>query len=38
MDTDSFVMMIKTDDFIEDINNDVEKQFDTSNFDINNNW
>ena len=37
MDTDSFVMMIKTDDFIKDINNDVEKQFDTRNFDINNN-
>ena len=37
MNTDSFVMMIKTDDFITDINNDVEKWFDTSNFDINNN-
>ena len=40
MDTDSFVMMIETDDFfiiIEDINNDVEKWFDTSNFDKNDN-
>ena len=33
MDTDSFVMMIETYDFFKDINNDVEKWFDASNFD-----
>ena len=33
MDTDSFVMNIKTDDFYKDINNDVDKWFDTSNYD-----
>ena len=32
MDTDSFVMHIKTDDFYRDIGNDVDKSFDTSNF------
>ena len=32
MDTDSFVMHIKTEDFHEDIADDVEKQFDTSNY------
>ena len=37
MDTDSFVMDIKTDDFYKDINNDVDKWFDTSNYDKNNN-
>ena len=37
MDTDSFVMMIKTDDLFKDINNDVEKWFDRSNFDKNDN-
>ena len=37
MDTDSFFMMIKTDDFFKDINNDVKKWFDTSNFDKNDN-
>ena len=35
MDTDSFVMMIKTDNFFKDINNDIEKCFDTNNFDKN---
>ena len=30
MDTDSFVMNIKTEDFYKDITNDVEKRFDTS--------
>ena len=29
MDTDSFTMHIKTEDFYEDIANDVEKRFDT---------
>ena len=33
MDTDSFVMYIKTGDFYEDIANDVEILFDTSNYD-----
>ena len=37
MDTDSFVMKIKTDDFYKDISNDVEKWFDTSNVVVNNN-
>ena len=31
MDTDSFVLNIFTEDFLEDINNDVKRQFDTSN-------
>ena len=35
MDTDSFIMHIKTEDFYKDIGNDVEKQFDTSNYDKN---
>ena len=34
-DTDSFIIYIKTEDFFEDISNDVEKWFDTSNFDKN---
>ena len=32
MDTDSSVMHIKTDDFYKDISNDVDRWFDTSNF------
>ena len=36
MDTDSFVVHIKTEDFYKDISNDVEKWFDTSNYDKNN--
>ena len=32
MDTDSFVMYIKTNDFYKDISNDVECTFDTSNY------
>ena len=35
MDTDSFVINIKTDDFHKDVANDVEKWFDTSNYDKN---
>ena len=31
-DTDSFIVHIKTKDFYEDINNDVEEWFDTSNY------
>ena len=35
MDVDSFVMSIKTNDFYKDIANDVEKRFDTSNYEVN---
>ena len=35
MDTNSFVMNIKTNDFYKDIDNDVEKRFDTSNYEVN---
>ena len=34
-DTDSFVIYVKTGDFYEDISNDVERWFDTSNYDEN---
>ena len=34
-DTDNFIMNIKTDDFYKDINNDVDKWFDTSKYDKN---
>ena len=34
MDTDSFVMNIKTEDFYKDIANDVEKRFYTSNYEV----
>ena len=33
MDIDSFIIHMKTEDFYEDIANDVEKQFDTSKYD-----
>ena len=33
MDTDSFIINIKTEDFYKDIANDVEKRFDTSNYE-----
>ena len=35
MDTDSFIMNIKTNDFYEDIANDVENRFDISNYEVN---
>ena len=35
MDTDSFVMNIKTEDFYKDNANHVEKRFDTSNYEVN---
>ena len=35
MDTDSFVIHIFTEDFFEDINNDVERWFHASNYDKN---
>ena len=34
-DTDSFVAQIKTEDFFKDISNDVERWFDTFNYDEN---
>ena len=37
MDTDSFVLLIKTEDFYKDISNDVNRWFDTSNFNRNDN-
>ena len=35
MDTDSFIMSIKTNDFYKDIASYVEKRFDTSNYEVN---
>ena len=35
MDTDSFVMHIKTNDFCKDIASEVENRFDTSNYEVN---
>ena len=35
MDTDSFIMNIKTNYFYKDTSNDVEKRFDTSNYEVN---
>ena len=35
MDTDGFIVNIKTEDVYEDIADDVEKKFDTSNYEIN---
>ena len=35
MDTDSFLMNIKTKDFYEDISSDVDKRFNTSNYEVN---
>ena len=35
MDTDSFIINIKTNDFYKDIANDVENRFDTSNYEVN---
>ena len=32
MDTDSFIMNVKTEDFCKNIDNDVEKKYDTSNY------
>ena len=36
MDTDSFIIYIKAEDFYEDIADDVEKRFDTSNYECRN--
>ena len=38
MDADSFIIHIKTKDFYEEIADDVEKRFDTSNYEINRRW
>ena len=35
MDTGSFIINVKTEDFDEDIANDVEKRFDISNYEVN---
>ena len=35
IDTNSFIMDIKTNDFYKDIANDVENRFDTSNYEVN---
>ena len=35
MDLDSFIIHIKTEDLYKDITNDVEKRFDTSNYEVN---
>ena len=35
MDTESFIMNIKTEDFHKNISNDVKKRFDTSNYEVN---
>ena len=35
MDTDSFIIQIKTEDFYKDVPNDVKKCFDTSNYEVN---
>ena len=34
MDTDSFIVYIKTDDIYKDIAEDVEKRFDTSHYEL----
>ena len=34
MDTDSLIPFIKTEDFCEDIANDVEKRYDMSNYEV----
>ena len=35
MDTDCFIIHFKTEDVYEDVANDVEKRFDTSNYEVN---
>ena len=34
MDTDSFIIYIKTEDFYKDIADDIEKRFDTSDYKV----
>ena len=38
VDTHSFIMKIKTEDFCKDIANDVEKRFDTSSYEVDNHY
>ena len=38
MDTESFIINIKTEDFYEDIANDIEKRSDTSNYEFKDNY
>ena len=35
MDTDSFIFNVKTEDWYQDISNDIEQRFDTSNIQTN---
>ena len=35
MDTDSFMINIKIEDFYKDITSDIEKRFDRSNYEVN---
>ena len=35
MDTDSFIINIKTNDFYKDVSNDIENRFDTLNYEVN---
>ena len=35
MDTDSLIFQVKTEDFYKNIADDVEKRFDTSNYEVN---
>ena len=35
MDTDTFIIHIKTEDFYDDIADNVKKRFDTSNYEVN---
>ena len=35
MNTDSFIIYIKTEDVYQDITDDFEKRFDTSNYEVN---
>ena len=35
MNTDSFIINIETEDFYEDIADDIKKRFDTSNYEVN---
>ena len=38
MDTDSFIIHVKTNDIYKDNSEDVETKFDTSNFEIGRTW
>ena len=34
MDTDSFIVSVKTEDMYKDISEDIEKRFNTSNYEV----